>query len=130
MKICYILAILLLFCLIHCLVYAEEIEAAPAIRAIIGEASDQGYTGMLAVACAIRNRGTLKGVYGLHAQHVNTEPQWVFDLAKKAWLQSESLDITSGATHWENIKAFGTPYWVKSMIKVYVYKDQVFYKKR
>ena len=128
MKLCYILIILLIFCLIHCLVFADEIEQSKAIRAIIGEASNQGYTGMLAVACAIRNRGTLQGVYGLNAKHVNTEPQWVFNLAKKAWLASKSKDITNGATHWENIKAFGTPYWVASMVKVYAYKDQVFYR--
>src|SRR3990167_7930662 len=30
-----------------------------AIRAVIGEAGNQGYAGMLAVACGIRNRGTL-----------------------------------------------------------------------
>jgi hypothetical protein len=99
-----------------------------AVRAIIGEAGNQGEKGMLAVACAIRNRGTLKGVYGVNAKHIYKEPQWVWALAKKVWLESATKDITNGATHWENIKAFGTPYWVKSMVKVFEYKDHKFYK--
>jgi len=119
----------LIFLLIfHTSSYSANIDKQRAIRAIIGEASNQGYIGMVAVACAIRNRGTLKGVYGENAKHVSNEPQWVFDLAEKAWLESMNKDITSGATHWENIKAFGTPYWVKDMTKVYEYKDQVFYR--
>ena len=130
MKTCYILIIAIIFCLVHCLAYADSIDQSSAVRAIIGEASNQGYTGMLAVSCAIRNRGTLKGVYGLNAAHVSNEPQWVYDLALKAWLQSESTDITGGATHWENVKAFGVPYWAGSMVQVYQYKDQVFYKEQ
>lgn len=107
-----------------------EIEKSQAIRAIIGEASSQGFQGMLAIACGIRNRGTLKGVYGLKAKHIDKEPEWVWKLARKAWKESATNDITNGATNWENIKAFGEPYWVKSMIKVYEYKDHVFYKKK
>ena len=42
--------------------YAKE----DAIRAIVGEAANQGSQGMLAIACAIRNRGHLKGAYGLN----------------------------------------------------------------
>ena len=119
----------LIFLLIfHTSVYAGQIDKQKAIRAIIGEASNQGYTGMLSVACAIRNRETLKGVYGVNAKHVDKEPEWVWRLAEKAWNESSEKDITNGATHWENIKAFGTPYWVKSLTKVYEYKDQVFYK--
>ena len=103
-----------------------EVEESQAIRAIIGEASDQGFQGMLAIACGIRNRGTLKGVYGLNAKHVDNEPQWVWRLAKKAWKKSEHNRIHPG-TNWENIKAFGEPYWVKSMVKVYKHKDHIFY---
>ena len=85
--------------------YADEIKDKDAIRAIIGEASDQGYTGMLYVAVGIRNRGTLKGVYGLKAKHVDKEPDWVWDLAKKAWKESEYNRVHSGDM-WENIIAF------------------------
>lgn len=105
-----------------------SINESQAIRAIIGEASNQGYDGMLAVACAIKNRGTLKGVYGVNAKHIDKQPKWVWDLARKAWKESKVCDVTKGATHWENIKAFGKPYWVKSMVQTYACKDHVFYK--
>jgi spore germination cell wall hydrolase CwlJ-like protein len=101
-----------------------------AIRAIIGEAGNQGEKGMLAVACAIRNRGTLKGVYGVKAKHVDKQPQWVWAMAKKVWAESATNDITNGATHWENIKAFGKPYWVKSMVKTFEHKNHVFYREK
>ena len=102
---------------------------AQAIRAVIGEASNQGYKGMLVVACGIRNRGTLQGVYGLNARHIYTEPKWVWEMAKKAWTESLINRIHKG-TSWENIKAFGTPLWVKGMTEVYRYKDHIFYKER
>ena len=105
---------------------AEQIDNNLAVRAIIGEASNQGYQGMLVVACGIRNRGTLKGVYGVKAKHVDKQPKWVWELAKKAWKERKNNRIHRG-THWENIKAFGTPYWVSSMIRVYEYKDHIFY---
>jgi len=109
--------------------FADEIDDNLAIRAIIGEASNQGYEGMLAVACGIRNRGHLRGVYGANAGHVDNEPEWVWNLARKAWTESEHNRIHQG-THWENIKSFGEPYWVASMDKVYEYKDHVFYKEK
>ena len=108
----------------------RAISDSMAIRAIIGEAGNQGERGMLAVACAIRNRGTLKGVYGVKAKHVDKEPAYVWTMARKAWADSAVKDITNGATHWENIKAFGKPYWVKSMVKVYEHKDHIFYKEK
>ena len=41
-----------------------------AVLAIIGEAEGEPQQGKEAVACAINNRGTLHGVYGLHAPRV------------------------------------------------------------
>ena len=107
--------------------HAYNIREDQNIRAIIGEASNQGYQGMLAVACGIRNRGTLKGVYGVNAKHIDNEPNYIWKLAEKSWIESEHNRIHSG-THWENIKAFGKPYWAESMVEVYRYKDHVFYK--
>jgi hypothetical protein len=104
-----------------------EVSEGQAIRAIIGEASNQGYQGMLAVAVGIRNRNTLKGVYGVKAKHVDKQPQWVWDIAERAWRESEHNRIHSG-THWENVKAFGTPYWVSEMTLVYQHKDHNFYR--
>ena len=46
------------------------IPDAQAVRAIVGEAAGESFEGKLAIACAIRNRGNLHGVYGLNATHV------------------------------------------------------------
>ncbi len=110
-----------------------KIQAAPlteqnAILAIIGEASDQHYRGMLAVACALRNRGTLAGVVGLHARHIQFEPAWVWEMARKAWNESATHDITGGATFWENIDRFGKPEWAKKMHPTESIKDHQFYR--
>lgn len=100
-----------------------------AILSIIGEGENQGYTGMLALAGAIRNRGTLKGVYGIKAPRVvkRLYSKATYVMAEKAWMESLRVDITKGADHWENIKAFGKPYWAASMKETYRYKDHVFY---
>lgn len=115
--------------LISICVYSEPIKDSDAIKAIIGEAANQGYQGQLAVAGAIRNRATLQGVYGLNSEMVKKQPQWVWNMAEKAWSESKTNDITMGATHWENIKSFGTPYWARKMKKTVLIKDHQFYKK-
>ena len=98
-----------------------------AVRAIVGESSDQGARGMLAVACAIRNRGTLAGVMGLKAHHIKTEPRWVWQRARQAWADSLKGDITGGAVSWENEKVFGKPYWARYMRRTVQIADHVFY---
>ena len=122
-----LMTVIMLLLSLPFLVEAAEINNELAIRAIIGEASNQGYQGMLAIACGIRNRGTLEGVYGLKAKHINKEPKWVWDMAKRAWQESKYNRIHQG-THWENIKTFGKPYWLRDMTLVYQYKDHNFYK--
>lgn len=103
--------------------FAGQIE-----RCLVGEAADQGLIGMTAVGEAIRNRGTLKGVYGCRSPLYDREPQWVRDMAHRAWIASETSDLTHHATHWENIKSFGKPYWVASMEETARIGNHVFYK--
>ena len=106
---------------------AYAITEKEAVPCIIGEASSQGYIGMLAVAGAIRNRATLKGVYGCTAPHINREPQYVWNLASRAWRESSSTDLTYGANSWESIH-FPEPYWAKSMVFTIQIGDHKFYK--
>lgn len=106
-----------------------EINDTLAVRAIIGEGANQGFTGMWALASAIVNRGTLQGVYGLNAKHIDKEPTWVWEQAQRAWQEAKSGNLLHKGDHWENIKAFGEPYWVKDMVCVYEYKDHRFYRK-
>lgn len=109
---------------------ASGINQGEAVKAILGEAENQGYKGMLAVAVGIRNRGTLRGVYGLKAKRPNTPgliPAEYWKLALKAWKES-AVKKLHNADHWENVKAFGTPDWAPSMKEVYRVGDHVFYR--
>ena len=126
----FFIAFLLLFMLIWWNWAKAEIPFTDinCIRACIGEASSQGYQGLLAVAVGIRNRGTLQGVYGLNARHIDREPKWVWDLARKAWQESKYNRIHS-ATHWESID-FKKPKWAYKMKEVYRYKEHIFYEEK
>lgn len=127
--------IIIFMVIFHCFngyCYSQNINRDKAVKAILGEAEDQGYKGMLAVAVGIRNRNTLKGVYGHKANRPNTtgailKKYW--KQAEKAWDESKMNRIHTG-THWENIKTFKKPYWTKYMEKVYEYKDHTYYKRK
>ena len=99
-----------------------------AIKTIVGEASNQGYKGMVCVGEVIRHNSTLRGFYGFKAMNHRQEPRWVWIQAQRAWYASKTTNLTHGANHFENIGAFGEPYWVKRCILTFVYKDHKFYK--
>lgn len=105
-----------------------SIDDSKAIRAIVGEAANQGKLGMLAVAGALRNRDSIKGVYGFSNPIADKQPGWVWKRASEAWFISKTNDITKGSTHWENTKAFGKPYWAKSLIVTTNIGSHTFYK--
>src|ERR1035441_1652217 len=104
------------------------VSEAQAVRAMVGEASNQGYTGLLAVGNVIRHRGSIKGLYGAKAAHCDKEPSWVWILARKAWAESATNDVTMNSTHFENVSKFGRPVWARSMTKTVKIKDHQFYK--
>lgn len=55
------------------------------IRAVLGEAENQGFQGMLAVACGINNRPEgLQGVYGAQSNRYEKTTDQYRSLAKKA----------------------------------------------
>ena len=97
------------------------------IRCIMGEARGETLIGMTAIGEAIRNRGHLRGVYGCKAKF--TEPRWVWKIARQAWLNSYSSNLTKGATHWESTD-FPIPYWVKAMDITVIIGKHVFYKEK
>lgn len=106
---------------------ASEIPEDVAVRVLIGEAANQGEKGMICVAEVLRQRGSTKGFYGIKAKHINSQPAWVWEQAKRAWRKSASTNYTNNATHYENVKAFGRPYWSRSMKVVYRFKDHTFF---
>ncbi len=106
----------------------QTINPQLAVKAIIGEAAGEGDTGMLAVAAAIRNRGTLRGVYGVKNPIAQNPSATLLKRAERAWALSRTIDITRGATHWENVRAFGEPYWAKSLTVTTNISNHRFYK--
>lgn len=110
-----------------------------AIKAILGEAEGESYAGKVALAYALKNRGKLTGVYGHKAIILRSGAYFrgdrrlnekVVKEAQKAlqWANSHPFDDpTCGATHWENVKAFGVPYWAKDMLETYRLGNHVFY---
>lgn len=112
---------------------AWSMDPSRAVNAIIGEAEGESYIGKLAVACAIRNRGTLKGVYGEKAPRVTKQlySAKVKADAQKAWKESEgqqSCQFIDGADHWEGTK-FKTPSWAKDMKITATIGGQRFYRR-
>jgi hypothetical protein len=113
--------------------HAEEIPKTRAVNAIIGESEGECYKGKLAVACAIRTRGTLQGVYGEHSRRVREHLYGakVFVDSVRAWDESahaENCAFLQGASFWEGTK-FEKPYWAKRMTLVVVIGKQAFYRK-
>jgi hypothetical protein len=109
------------------------------INTIVGEASDQEYRGMLALACAIRNRtnvpyyknNILHGVYGLNAPHIKGESSEIFALARKAWAESATRDIVGKAYIWgtnSDIVKFKQQSWFKNVESTITIKDHTFFK--
>ena len=85
--------------------HADDIPEEDAIRALIGEAGGQGDEELLAHAYALRNRGTLRGVYGAHATHTPnpTPEQW--QRVSGAWwtsLLNDDEDPVDGRTEWRS----------------------------
>jgi len=109
------------------------------VRAIVGEAENQGIDGMRALASAIRNRaklpyykkrGVLHGVYGLHRKFKKQPPDWVWKQAQKAWDESASKDFVQGAQFWgtdADVAKFKTEDWFKKTKFVTKIKDHSFF---
>lgn len=79
-----------------------------AILAILGEAEGQSSDGMVAIGCAIRNRGNFKGVYGLHSPRVVNKlySKQSYNEAVTAWKASSNpvvcRELIGNATGWGN----------------------------
>lgn len=109
-------------------VYAQEIPRQEAIAILIGEAADQGLKGMICVGEVLRRRGGPEGFYGYSKNFSKLDSAFLKQRAIKAWEISANTNYTKGADHFENVSAFGKPWWAKYCIKTFEYKDHVFYK--
>jgi hypothetical protein len=107
---------------------AQAYSDQDAIKVIVGESSNQGLKGMICVGEVIRHNTSLRGFYGLHASHSAKEGAKTWAMAKLAWYKSKYTNYTHNANHFENIRAFGRPYWVKKCILTFEYKDHKFFR--
>jgi len=106
-----------------------EINRSDAIQAIVGEAADQPYIGQVALAEAIRNRGTLQGVYGFN-RDTSKETGATFQRAARAWEESKETNLLDGRDHWENVEVFGLPYWADETMSAIKIGDHTFFGKK
>ena len=116
-----------LLALLAALSCSASIPDSLAVRAIVGEAAGEPYVAKVAVAAAIRNRGTLDGVYGVKATMADRQPSWVWRDARRAWSESLTNDPTHGASFWESVD-FKTPKWARKMHRTVQIGKTVFYK--
>jgi len=102
----------------------------------MAEAVSEGYSGMYAVACVIRNRGgDLRGFCGGKRKDLDDfckrQGQRYILQAKKIErlvFEEDACDTTGGATHFENLEAYGVPYWAKGMTITAKIGDHTFFK--
>jgi hypothetical protein len=120
-------------------IWPGQAYAAPAIwKVLLAEAASEGEQGMYAVACVIRNRGgDLRGFCGSRRKGLDgfceRQGRKYISLAQaieKRVFEEQAPDITNGATHFENTKAFGIPSWAKTMIVTARIKAHTFYRER
>jgi len=113
----------------------EEISCDKAVQCILGEArgeySKHGDKAFLAVAEALRNRGTTKGVYGCTAKFTKEIPylkaKRYYKAAEQAWIKSKTSHLVGGAKNWES-SDFKKPYWAKNMKVAYRVGKHIFYR--
>ena len=89
-------ALILALCLCAFVVQSAPIPESLAVNAIIGEAGNQPFATQVRVACAIRNRGSLTGVYGVNNPVVKQASAKVRARAYRAWKVSALSDLTHG----------------------------------
>ena len=106
-----------------------EFTDANCIRALVGEYARDDYYGMKIMAHAIRNRKTLKGVYGYCAKHSKKESRHIWILASLAWFDSEKeKDPLQGAAEWRSRDDLSEHSIPKGMALVKIYDGNYYYK--
>lgn len=124
-SICMLLALSMIVFFCH---YAHAYTESEAVRCVVGEASNQGYKGMLGVSEVIRHRGSLSGIYGCSAHHVVTEPNRIWIKALSAYRASANTNITYDANGFENIKDFNMPLWAYGCVVTTKIGDHTFFR--
>lgn len=141
MKKLSIISLLILLCMsvlsVH--TYAQVIQPAY-WQVIIGEAADQGYDGMYAVACVMKNRGG--GLDGFSAARRKDLSLFCDRQGRDIMRQAREIerrvfqeggpDITKGATLFENIEKYVFPRsWDRlKVVKTVKISDHTFFREK
>lgn len=125
-------ATIIILLLLICSPAIAETSEDVAINCILGEARGEDYQSMVAIAEFIRKNGHDR-LIGCTAKIPNKD--WVYmektgiiQRAFKAWHNSVDTNLVKNSTHFENIEAFGVPYWAKNMTIVSKVGPHTFYK--
>jgi len=98
---------------------------SPIPACIEGEARNQPQDTRIAIGESIRNRGTLRGVYGCNAG------QWPSSASKQAFKTSRTSDLTHGATHFlSKTDLLRPPAWLSEYEMTYKSGDFTFYRRK
>ena len=113
-----IILTLLLICGCDDPAYSEEITTEKAVSCILGESRGEGKIGIEAMAQALRNRGTVTGVFGCGADFSKElayiKAKGLDVIARNAWLAGKN-DLVHGADHWGGVQVDGK--WIAKMRK-------------
>jgi hypothetical protein len=132
--------IISLIMLFLCLSGIASAQVVPANlwQGLIAEDVSGGYEGMYAVACCVRNRLNAGMNTGLVALKRGDLDAFVKREGRKAELiakdiirevfEESGIDVTKGATHYENVEAYGLPKWARSMVKTIKIGQHTFFK--
>ncbi len=129
MRIFIISILILLICRAAC---AEP----PYWQVIMAEAVSEGYQGMYAVACVIRNRGgDLNGFCGAKRKDISQfcdrqDGRFISQAREieRMVFEQSAPDSTYGATHFENIEKYGMPWWARGMTITAKIGEHTFFK--
>ena len=104
------------------------ISESDAIAIIIGESGGEPYAGHVAVAAVLRRCGSTRGFYCLNNPIVAKASPKTVAKARRAWCESLFDDPSNGVTHFENVRAFGTPAWAAGRNPCAVIGSHTFWK--
>lgn len=96
---------------------AFAISDEKAYQCLLGEVRGESKETIINTAHALRNRDYTQGVCGCRFIATEEEKKYLkatgkSEFIKMAWKRTlVDPDPTNGATHWENVKAFGYPDW-------------------
>lgn len=120
------------------LAYANVQPPKDLWKGVLAESVSEGYEGMYAVTCVVKNRiekGMSIGLSGMKRKDLDgwiskntTESHRKMARSLVEAVFNGKEDITYGSTHYENLERFGVPYWATSMKKTVKIGSHTFYK--